>query len=141
MSQFHTLLATRDLSDDLYMMIEDLIYDSDVLRARIIVPAGFVFDRMSIKRWMPVVYQLLGNRAGAAGAGHDFCYQKQLYPRRLCDAVLPEMMACLGQSWAAQQAAWAGVRIGGHWSYASGPRRFRMLQAIQMPPVLPGDLA
>lgn len=96
----------------LYRVIEPFIYESDVAKKTIIVPAGFITDLASIPR-LPIVYRELESLADMPGVPHDFCYSTGFLDRDTADLMLKEACLLIGlSSWKAHAIYW-GVRVGG----------------------------
>jgi len=64
--------AKTDAGEDLFMLLEPLIYESNTV-GMIIVPRGFVTDFTSVPR-VPIAYMLAGGVAKEAAVLHDFLY-------------------------------------------------------------------
>jgi hypothetical protein len=97
-----------------------LVYQSDVAKITITVPAGFVTDLASTPR-LPFVYELAGGVANLASVVHDYAYSTHIVDRKTADAILREASAVTGVSWLTRQAMWLGVRAFGwsHWGNGS----------------------
>lgn len=109
-------LTNRD-GRQLYQLLSEFKYQSDIAGVVITVPAGFVTDLASIPQ---LLLPLFGEIAQEPSVPHDFAYSTRCMPRATADAMLRE--ACLLTSVSGWRAAliWAGVRIGGasHWDPA-----------------------
>lgn len=115
MSAFLTKLvieSSEGLYDNKWVIIEPLIYQSDLTNTTFTVPRGFPTDLASVPR-LPVVYYLFGGIANEAAALHDFLYVSHLVSRTIADAVLKEACAAIGVSAWRRWLMWAGVRIAG----------------------------
>lgn len=125
MSAFLTrcVLAIADNYDDgQWVLVEPLVYQSDVAGRVITVPAGFQTDLASVPR-LPVVYLLAGDCAREAAVVHDYLYCTHIVERATADAILREASAVTGvPAWRAAL-MYAGVRLGGasHWSFNTRP--------------------
>lgn len=117
--------ASNELSRFTALVVENvgpnrwrLRYTFHYFRARetITVPAGFTTDFASIPRFMPVSYSMLKGRAEKAAVIHDFLYRTQK-GRKYADDVFYEAMKDSGVPWAARQAMYWGVRLGGWAGY------------------------
>lgn len=120
MSGFATRLALTTASehdDGRWVLLEDLVYDSDIANCRIIVPAGFETDLASVPR-LPLVYWLTGGKATAAAVVHDWLYTLGKMPRDMADQVFREACRASKVSGWTRFLMWAGVRIGGAGHYA-----------------------
>lgn len=105
------LLKNRD-GRQLYKVIEPFVYQSDVAKTEIIVPAGFITDLASIPR-LPFFYRELEQVADMPGVVHDYLYSIGPFPRETCDQVLKEACLLIGISAWKVWAIYSGVRIGG----------------------------
>lgn len=76
------------------------------------VPAGFVTDFASVPQFLWWIIPPWGPYCGAALV-HDYLYSKQLYSRRIADAVFLELMKDAGVPWWKRTVMWLGVRLGG----------------------------
>jgi hypothetical protein len=111
-------LVEADGQDDgKWIVGRDLVYQSDVAKAKITVPAGFKTDLASVPR-LPVVYWLAGGTSSKAAVIHDYLYTTGQVRRDMADAVLREASACIGVPAWRRWIMWAGVRLGGSSHYA-----------------------
>lgn len=129
MAAFLTHLEGRWLNDKRFMLLSDLVYQSDILRLELMVPKGFVTDFASVPR-VPVFYLLFGDRAHHESVVHDFCYQVHITTRAAADKVFLEAMKARGKSAFLRVGMYWGVVIGGGGSYKSGPSRYRELNDV-----------
>lgn len=119
MSRFVTRLilgAADERDDGKWIVMQDLVYESDVAGRTFIVPAGFATDLASVPR-LPIVYLLTGGKANSAAVVHDWIYTNKMVPRAVADAVLREASyVTYVDHWRANL-MWAGVRVFGssHW--------------------------
>lgn len=114
-------LVEADGQDDgKWMLGKPLVYQSDVAKTTITVPAGFKTDLASVPR-LPVVYWLAGGTSSKAAVVHDYLYTTGTVPRDVADAVLREASACIGVPAWRRWIMWAGVRFGGASHYAATP--------------------
>lgn len=124
MGRFLTNLSTDEAPGhpDEHVLTAPLVFDSDVLGARVTVPAGFPSDYASVPR-VPVAFELFGGDIGddPAAVVHDYLYSIGTVPRATCDAVLREALRACGVSAWRAWAMWAGVRIGGGSHFTSAP--------------------
>lgn len=100
-----------------WRLLAPLIYEANS-GVTYTVPAGFVTDFSSVPR-IPVVFDLMGDRANYAGTLHDWAYSKDstIPTRLMADGLIKEAALAQGcPSWVAW-ALYFGVRIGGqsHW--------------------------
>lgn len=134
MSRFvapHDHLQIEEIEQDRFRLLAPLWYESDALGGRTVrVPAGFVTDRESVPRWLPLIYAVFSGTASRAGVIHDRLYQCHKVQdlevsRRLADAVYYEANALDQNPGWKRWLKWLGLRIGGGSAYASGPQRFQ----------------
>lgn len=134
MSRFvapHDHLQFEEIEQDRFRLLTPLWFESDFLGGRTVkVPVGFVTDRESVPRWLPLIYSLFSGTASRAGVVHDRLYQLHKVvdlevSRRLADAVYYEANALDQVSGWKRWAKWVGLRMGGASAYASGPQRFK----------------
>jgi hypothetical protein len=119
MSQFLTKLVVEvaDIADDgKWIVVQPLVYQSDVAKRTIMVPIGFQTDFASVPR-LPLIYMLCGNTSNEAATIHDYLYSSHLVDRETADAVLREASAVTNVPAWRRWMMWAGVRVGGgsHW--------------------------
>lgn len=118
---------------DRFQLLSPLWYESDVLGGRVVkAPSGFIYDKESVPRWLPILHAWLAGTASRAGTIHDRLYQNHkvqdlVVPRSLADQVYWEATGIDGNSWPKRWVKWVGVRLGGGGSYESGPSRFQVL--------------
>jgi hypothetical protein len=109
----------------LYELLADVRYQSDVLGAVLTVPKGFITDLASVPR-RPLEWWLAGGRGNEAAVLHDFLYTAHAVngkpvSRATADAVLREAIA-LDDADAPGWLMWLAVRVGGSHSWGSdGP--------------------
>lgn len=129
----HDQLDYRELGQDRFELLAPLWYESGVLGGRIVKLAkGFVFDRESIPRWLPLIYAWLAGTASKAGAVHDWLTQTHKVEdlpveRPMADAVYFEASGVEGNGRFKRWFKWLGVRLGGSSSWNTGPSRFQVL--------------
>lgn len=129
MSRFLTPLRLERLEDTshdergTWLLLSDLVYESDVAERVFIVPAGFVTDLASVPR-IPVAFLLTGAIAHKAAVVHDMLYTTHEVPKDMADAVFREAAkACGVYGWKAWL-MYQGVRFGGGGSWnAAGPEQ------------------
>lgn len=119
MSGFLTrcVLEIADNQDDgQWVLVQPLVYLSDVAKRAFTVPAGFQTDLASVPR-LPLVYLLCGDCAREAACLHDWLYSARETDRAMADAILREASACTGVPWWRRTLMYWGVRVGGasHW--------------------------
>lgn len=115
----------RDTSSDkrgTWSLLRRFGYYSDLLKANIWVPKGFVTDFASVPR-IPLAFLLAGNSAHEAAVIHDWLYQthkvgKVEISRAMADDIFKEAsLASNIAPWRASLMYW-GVRIGGSAPYS-----------------------
>lgn len=110
-------LFNRD-GRQLYRVLVDFGYSSDVAKQTFTVPKGFVTDLASVPR-LPLIYDALGDMAQMPAVVHDYLYSTAPVPREVADKVLLEAMELTGISWVKRHAIYAGVRVGGGSHYGA----------------------
>lgn len=131
MSAFWTPLILEDDNGLPYTLHDPLVYVSDRLHCRILVPAGFKTDLASIPRGLWNVLPKSGPYDKAAVI-HDYLYQTggrelvlpgkpvgQCIDRGDADGVLKEAMEVCGVGGFRRFTIWSGVRIGGWKSWGA----------------------
>lgn len=121
MSRFLTPLQLERVEDTsadgrgTWKLLSDLVYESDLAKITITVPAGFITDLASVPR-IPLAFMLTAGTGHAAAVLHDCLYVYHWLTRKESDDVFHEALLVLGvPKWRAAL-MWAGVRVGG-----SGP--------------------
>lgn len=119
MAKFLSRLVMENASDQddgRWVLVQPLLYQSDIGNLQVIVPAGFQTDLASVPR-LPLAYLLTGGRANEAAVIHDFLYTTHQVDRRTADAVLREASTVTGVPTVVRWLMWAGVRAFGwsHW--------------------------
>jgi hypothetical protein len=100
----------------LWLVMSDFVYQSDVAGVTITVPERFVTDFASVPR-IPFVYDKLGDIAQRPAVIHDYLYSKGELPRDMADKVLLEAMELTEISWVKRKLIYLGVRLGGAGHY------------------------
>lgn len=99
----------------LYKVLRDFRYQSDVANMTITVPADMLTDLASVPR-LPIVYDAFGDYAQMPAVVHDFLYSPlshALVSRATADEVLLEAMKLTGVPYWRRYAIYWGVRAGG----------------------------
>lgn len=104
-------LKNRD-GRQLFQLLADFSYQSDVAKCTFTVPAGFVTDLASIPR-IPFLYDALAEVTIEPPVIHDYLYSKAIGTRAMADKVLLEAMEVTGVPWIKRKLIYAGVRVGG----------------------------
>lgn len=112
MARFLTSLHVNQVNDGEWLLLRDLVYESDVLKDTICVPIGFQTDFASVPR-LPGAYLVAGGKATKEAVIHDYLYATGLCSRKDADAVFLEAMQVNGQSWWRRTLMWAAVRAFG----------------------------
>lgn len=79
MAQFLTAVDLRCMGDKLWLLLDSLEYDSDIL-GKIVVPKGFYTDLASVPR-VPIAYWLWGGRAHYEAIIHDYLFRTDSLPK------------------------------------------------------------
>ncbi len=90
---------------------------------RVAVPPGFVTDFASIPRLLQPIFSPTDPDYSEAATGHDFAYADHHLTRAEADQFLYEAARECGTGPVRAWCLWAGVRIGGYFSYRSGAVR------------------
>lgn len=120
MARFRTHLWVDQVNENDWQLLAPLVFESDVLSRQIMVPLGFVTDFASVPR-LPFIYWFTGGTAQAPAVLHDYFYRTgtEDVTRAQADALLAEAMEAQGYWKVRTWAMWAGVRLGGRWSFRS----------------------
>lgn len=118
MAKFLTVLHVSPVpfTDDLWILDEDLVYQSDVLKATITIKKGFVTDFYSIP-WPASMILPKSSQGDEAAVLHDDLYTQKRFSRDLCDRAIAEAMGVCKVSWIRRSLIYDGLRIGGWWGY------------------------
>lgn len=120
MARFLSDLVRKDLTDEVSVLHEALIYESDVEGiGTIVVPIGFYTDLASVPK-VPIVYEAWGNRAHYESVLHDFLFRIDSVPQATFEQandVFCEAMGVRGKSWYIRYPMWLGAKFGGGLSY------------------------
>ena len=113
MSKFITKLVVRWESEDddevpQWLLLEDLVYQSDVLGRDVVVPSGFVTDFASVPR-APIAYFLAGNTGHRAAVVHDYLIKSGEVKRELADEVFREALSASGVDWWRKESMYLAV--------------------------------
>ena len=124
MAKFGSDLVVKALTDERWMLTEDLLYDSDIL-GLVTVPKWFITDFASVPR-LPLAYLLAGGTANAAAVVHDWLYNTQPCTKLQADRVFREAMEVTGIAGWRKNLMFTAVVSGGWftwWGYASRKKR------------------
>lgn len=119
MAQFIGDLVVKLVNDDaqgLWELVQPLSFKSDVAGRVVTAPVGYRTDFCSVPR-VPLVYDLLGNRARKSGTIHDWLYTSHEVNRETADSILREMLLLDGVNRVEAEEFYLAVRVGGrsHW--------------------------
>lgn len=117
-AQFLSKLRVEQVSEKDWVLLAPLRFYSAALGRMIEVPEGSVTDFASVPR-LPFIYWFTGGTANAPAVLHDWFYRTNTedITRAAADALLAEAMEAKGYWKVRSWFMWAGVRIGGYWSY------------------------
>jgi hypothetical protein len=133
-SAFLSPLRTElvDEIDDIHVLLEPLVYQSDLLQREVVVPKDFRTDFASVPRVIGA-YLLFGGKGKRAAVVHDFLYSGGIeVSREMADAVFKEALLASGHSAFTAWAMHAGVRVGGEGRF-TGP-------SVPQPPHVAGQM-
>jgi hypothetical protein len=111
-------LQIEQIDERHWRLLRAFTYDSEVAKARIVVPAGFVTDFASVPR-VPVAYWLFGGTANAAAVIHDWLYTTGIFPKDTADSVFYEAMRASGIGFLRARFMYWGVAYGGGMAWAA----------------------
>lgn len=119
MSAFLSNLDVRLILDNAggqWSLLADFSYQSDLAGMTITVPSGFDTDFCSVPR-VPLIFDMLGDRARRSGCVHDWLYTCQIFTRELSDGILREMLLIDGIDHIETESMFLAVREfgGAHW--------------------------
>lgn len=123
MAQFLSPLIVEDVNDSTFRLVEDLKYQSDIVKDVIVVPKGFDTDFASVPR-IGMIYAMLGDLAHKPAVVHDWLYYTGQVSRRTADRVMLEAMEEIGVPLYRRWPIYWGVRTGG-WVAWNGHRKNR----------------
>jgi hypothetical protein len=115
---FDSRLQVEQVDETHWRLLRSFTYNSDVAKARIIVPNGFVTDFASVPR-VPVAYWLFGGEANAAAVIHDYLYTTGILPKSVADSVFYEAMRASGIGLLRARFMYWGVAYGGGVAWAA----------------------
>ncbi len=116
-SKFRTELKTTvsEIDDSVYILDQELVYDSEILGKTIIVPSGFNTDFASVPRF-PIAYLFYGGRSHREAVIHDYLYRIDSDPVVGCmiaNKIFLEAMKARGKSLGVAYPMFWGVVLGG----------------------------
>lgn len=113
---FKTPLKIEQIDDTYFLLLSDLIYESEKYKIRIVVPAGFVSDGPSVPR-IPFLYFFFGSKGKRAAVVHDWLYRNELVPRDVADDIFKEALCDTNKGIYTAFGMYLGVRMFGWASY------------------------
>lgn len=141
MSRFLTPLRLERIEDKskdgrgTWLLLDPLVYESDLGGIIVEAPRGFVTDLASVPR-IPFAYLLTGGIGHAAAVVHDCLYTTHATTREMADDIFYEALLVLEvpgwQAWL----MWAGVRVGGGGSWHDEPTPQIFGPTISLNPLL-----
>lgn len=102
-------LKNRD-DRQLFMVLSDFLYQSDIAGKTFTIPKGFVTDFASVPQF---ALSIFGEIAQAPSLPHDYLYSTGKETRLMADQILREACLVTGVSWWKTKLIYAGVRAGG----------------------------
>lgn len=123
-SKFLTPLAVIQVTETDWRLETPLVYWSEMLDRQLVVPSGFITDFASVPR-LPFIYWFAGGATEAPAVLHDWFYRtcNEEVTREQADALLYEAIVARGYSRLRGWLMWAGVRVGGYWSYQTRSKK------------------
>jgi hypothetical protein len=122
-ASWRTELVAREVCeiDGIDKLEQPLAFYSALLDAQITAPAGFHTDYASVPR-LPFAYLVVGGKGRKAAVIHDFLYSGGMVygmplKRDEADAVFAEALKATGYGPTVVNLMYAGVRLGGWWSF------------------------
>lgn len=121
MSKFLTSLDTRKIGPQRWLLLDDLVYQSDLLRGIVIAPRGFQTDLASIPRIAQPLFPKVDiydpasviHDAGYGNALITVSNQRIFLIKLLCDKMFKEACLSTGLShWRAELMYWAVSKYG-----------------------------
>ena len=112
------ILRNRD-GRPLWILIDDLIYQSDIAKQTFTATKGYITDLESCPRFPPLAYAMFGEMTQRGAVIHDMLYSTKYVTRDLADTVLKEASKVDGASSWQANGIYMGVRVGGGSHYNS----------------------
>lgn len=109
---FKTDLVVKKIGDQLYDLVEPLVYDNGLIIIQ--VNPKFDFDAISIPRafWALIDSPFTG-KAVKPAVLHDALYASEYFDRKTCDCIFLEAMASEGVPYTKRMAMFYAVRMFG----------------------------
>ena len=115
---FKSAFQIEQLDDKYFMLLQDLVYESEEYGLKIRVPEGFVSDGPSVPR-VPFLFFLFGNKGKRAAVIHDWLYRNELAPRDIADGIFREALLGSNKGFYTAYGMWLGVRGFGWMHYGN----------------------
>jgi hypothetical protein len=112
----------------LFEVLADVVYESDILDGCVTVPKGYVTDLASVPK-LPLTWFLAGGTGAEAAVIHDWLYMThaangKAIKRSTADAVFSEAIKASGDTAAPAGLMWLAVRVGGFLAWGDeGPEQ------------------
>lgn len=140
MSRFLTPTDVRVLRGEfrdgrqLFQLLADVQYESDLLKGVVTVPVGYITDFSSVPR-LPLAYLVAGATANEAAVIHDWLYTSKAHDgkaitRAMADAVFKEAIKASEDTQAPAWLMWLAVRVGGGAWDDEGPLQLDHIEDI-----------
>jgi len=125
-------LKNRD-GRHLYLLLVDLIYQSDLLKNNVTTKKGFITDLASVMQ-IPVIYDRISDMSQGPFVTHDDNYNRAVLPRDISDKILlegmmatyipstePRLIAAIidAEAKSEREAIYYAVRVGGASHYGT----------------------
>ena len=104
---YRSELKVKKLKNNKYVVLEDCIYFSKILKKEISIKKDFISDGCSLK---------IGNLQSNflhSGILHDFIYKTKSFDRKVCDMIFYECMRWEGSGFIKAKVYYYGVRLFG----------------------------
>jgi hypothetical protein len=112
-------MSLKPSGEGIWVLDEELLYYSVILKQRVGVPRGFETDLSSVPR-LPFLYWFWGAKAHREGVLHDYFYRKDSLPVvkfSVANKLFLEAMVSRGKPFYVRHPMYAGVVVGGWPSY------------------------
>ena len=121
MNKFTEELVVKKIGDQVYELVEPLVYENEVMVVQ--VNPKFDFDAISIPKVMwSLVDSPFTGKAVRAAVLHDALYASEYFDREICDKLFLEAMKSDGVSYIKRMAMYNAVRMFG-WTVWKGHKR------------------
>lgn len=118
MNKFTEELVVKKIGDQVYELVEPLVYENEVMVVQ--VNPKFDFDAISIPKVMwSLVDSPFTGKAVRAAVLHDALYASEWFARDVCDKLFLEAMESDGVSWIKRNLMYNAVRAFG-WTVWKG---------------------